>query len=334
MSLRIASGETGAAEPTPTCHVFTHEAMATRFEFRVYAASTEQDEAELGRVADQAFAAIDDLERRISAWLPDSQTTYLNNHAAERPTRVAPDILDLLSYVQKVHRETDGAFDPTVGPLIKLWGFYKGQGCLPTCAELEAALACVGMQRVSVDRAARTVSFARRGMRLDFGGIGKGLALDRAAEVLKAHGVSAALLEGGTSTVVALGAPPDQPGWTVRIRDPYNKDKHIDEVVLRDASLSTSGGNEKFFELDGKRYCHIFDPRTGRPIEGMLSATAIAHTGTQSDALSTAFFVMGCERTRAYCRAHPDVRAILIPEPEGHGLRPERINFDVEEEQP
>ena len=172
------------------------------------------------------------------------------------------------------------------------------------------------------------MAFSISGMLLDFGGIGKGLALDVAAEVIKNYGVSSAILHAGTSTVLAIGTPPGASGWTVRIRNPYNTSEYIDEVCLKDESLSTSASYEKWFELDGKKYCHIVDPRTGLPVEGMVSATAIVSSGTLSDALSTEFFVMGAEETQKYCKEHPDVRAILVPH-NGSELKPRRIGFDA-----
>ena len=270
------------------CETVTRELMGTTFEFTLYARPGDTGTAAVVQIAEEAFEAVEDLEARISAWRPDSQTAYMNNHAAASPVKVAPDILDLILVSQEIYRDTGGAFDITVGPLIASWGFYKGEGRLPTDDELDDALAKVGLDKVEVDRKARTVSFAREGVRLDFGGIGKGLALDYAAEVLREYGVTSAILHCGTSTVVAIGAPPGEFGWTVRVRHPYTKDKSVDEVCLRDASLSTSGSYEKFFELEGKKYCHIFAPQTGRPVEGMLSASAIAPTGVMSDALSTA----------------------------------------------
>lgn len=307
---------------------FRHEAMGTAFEFTLYAREGDTSTDEILRVAEEAFGAVDDLERRISNWIPDSQISYVNNHAHEGPVAVAPDVLELIQFSRKMFDASGGAFDPTVGPLVALWGFYKGKGHLPDETELREALSKVGMDKVRIDPLARTVAYDKEGMRIDFGGIGKGLALDVAARVLRDNGVTAALLHGGTSSVYALGAPPGQPGWTVRIRDPYNGGEWVEEVILRDESLSTSGSYEKFFELDGKKYCHIFDPRTGKPVEGMLSATAIASSGMESDALSTAFFVMGQEKTEAFCREHPEVRAVMVPMPEDGDPKPVRVNFE------
>ncbi|MCP4644696.1 MAG: FAD:protein FMN transferase [bacterium] len=321
-------------QPEPAHETFMHRAMGTQFEFTLYAREGDTSTGDLAAIAEQAFAAVDALEGRISRYQPTSQLTYLNNHAAEKAVRVAPDIRDLLVFVKKMYEETDGAFDPTVGPLIKLWGFYKGEGRLPTQDELDKALASVGMDKVAINADERTAEFLVDGMMLDFGGIGKGLALDKAAQVLRNYGVTRGILHVGTSTVLAIGAPPGESGWTVRIRDPYNNERYIDEVILKDESLSTSGSYEKFFELDGKEYCHIFDPRTGNPVQGTLSVTAIAKDGTTSDALSTSFFVMGEDKARDYCQQHPEVRAVFVPIPVDSEPEARRIEFPAQEEQP
>lgn len=311
---------------------FDHEAMSTLFQFTLYARPEDSSTAEIARIAQEAFDAVDSLESRVSNWIPDSQLSYVNNHAHEEPVRVAYDVFGLVQWAQQVYTDTRGAFDMTVGPLIALWGFYKGQGHLPTDAELVSVLADVGMDKVVLNAKDMTISFKKKGLRLDSGGIAKGLALDQAVEVLKRNGVTAAVLHAGTSSVYALGAPPGHDGWTVRIRDPYNTKAWIDEVILKDQSLSTSGSYEKFFEIQGSKYCHIFDPATGMPVKGMLSATAIAPTAMESDALSTAFFVMGVKGTEAYCRAHPRIRGILVPDTESGRSEPVRVNFPAEAE--
>jgi len=327
-----AEGRSAVAEERNVFETVMRQAMATEFVFTIYARPGDSDTSEILRIAEEAFAVVEDLEARISNWRPDSQTSYVNNHAAEMPVRVSVDLFDLIKICKEFHRNTQGVFDITVGPLLRLWGFYRGEGKLPSNKEIEETLGVVGLDSVHLNPEERTVTFAKPGVLLDFGGIGKGLALDRAAEVLRQYGVTRAILHAGTSTVVVIGTPPGQSGWTVRIRNPYNENEHIDEVVLVSASLSTSGAYEKFFEIECKKYCHIFDPRTGRPVEGMLSASAIAPSGVESDALSTSFFVLGEEGTRSYCRAHPGVGAILVPIAEDGVPKPIRINLDSERE--
>lgn len=309
-----------------------HEAMGTEFVFTLLPPSPDMALEDVQRVADTAFEVIDALERRISNWIPQSHISRVNQFAAERPVETTQELIGLLLECKRFHRDSGGAFDVTVGPLLDLWGFYRNEGVLPDDAAIQKALEKVGMDKVSIDEEAQLVRYSAPGMRIDFGGIGKGLALDRAAYVLREQGVNSAILHAGTSTVVVVGAPPDKADWTVRLRSPYNeRSEHLDEVLIRNESLSTSSGSEKYFELEGQRYCHIFDPRTGRPVEGVLSVTAIAPTGMESDALSTAFFVMGLEKTKAYCKAHPAVRAVFVVS-DGGALKPVRINFPGEEE--
>lgn len=315
---------------SPLHATFTHPAMGTDFEFTLYARTGEQDTFDLKRIAGEAFAAVDDLETRISSWRPDSQVSSINRRAAIEPVRVSNDVLDLIVYSGEVYRATDGAFDITLGPVLRAWGMYDGAMAMPGEAALAEALARSGYGQLIVDPHERTVAFAREGMALDFGGIGKGMALDTAAEVVKGYGVTAALLHGGTSTVVAIGAPPGKTGWTVRIRHPYNAEDWIDSVTLRDASVSTSGCYGRSGSGDEDAPCNILDPRTGHPVTGLLSATAVASTGIESDALSTAFLVLGDEGTRAYCGSHPEIAAIVVRVPSNGDAKPERINFPRE----
>ena len=191
--------------------------------------------------------------------------------------------------------------------------------------DLEAILR-IGLDNVLLDEDEQTVAFEKEGMRLDFGGIGKGLALDVAAKICRQFGVKSALLNAGSSTIVAIGAPPGKMYWTVGIRNPYNSSVYLDEAHLSDEALSTSAGYERWFELDGKKYCHIFDPRNGKPVEGLVSATVITTSGIKADALSTAFFVLGETGAKTYCNERPDVRAIIVPHT-GDEPKARRIGF-------
>lgn len=328
ITLWIRVGAWAEAE-NATLQIMRHIAMATELEFVLYGTGSQADHEVLRAAGHEAFAAVDALEQRISRWRPDSWTSLMNRNADEQPVTVDGDVFELMLRSRHFYETTQGAFDITVGPLLALWGFYGDSGAFPANEALKQVLDKVGLNHVILDSERRTVFFERPGMRVDFGGIGKGLALDRAAAVLEDKGIRSARLSIGTSTIVALGAPPEKAGWKVDIRSPYNSDEDgfIATVVIRDKSLSTSSGTERFVEIDGKRYSHIFDPRTGMPVmTGVMSATAIAPSGVESDALSTAFLVMGLEATRSYCERHPHVRAILVLE---DGAAPETvyINF-------
>ncbi len=299
----------------------THRAMGTEFVITVYARESDPDAKALGPLLDEVFEEIDRIEALITTWRPDSQVMYLNRNAAERSVRVSSDVIQLVLESRRYFDQTGGAFDCSIGPLSRLYGLYDEKGRQPPEHEIATALGRIGMEKVRADVAASTVAFDTPGMELEFGGIGKGFAVDRAIDLLKRRGISRALVDGGTSSLYALGAPPGERGWTVRIRHPYNSEDALAEVVLKDESLSTSGCYD-LDEVDGRPVCNIFDPRTGRPLRGMLSASAIAPTATQSDALSTGFLVMGIDETRAFRVRHPEVRAILVPETPGAELAP------------
>ncbi len=321
-----------AAEDGPPAVRMTHGAMGTDFDFILVGDSPAASRDDLTYAGEAAFEAIDRLERRISNWIGESPVSVMNRRASGGPVVVDPEVFGLLEMSRRFHDDTGGVFDVTVGPLLALWGFYRKEGALPTPEQLAAARESVGMHRVEMDPATRSVRFTRPGMQVDFGGIGKGLALDRAAEILRRNGVKRARLHSGTSTIVVLGTPPASKTWGVEItwpfEDPEKKHPPVTEVEIAPGeSLSTSGASERYVEIDGKRYAHIFDPRTGRPVDTTIrSATAIAPTGTESDALSTAFFILGEDGARAYCAKHPAVRALLVVEREGR-LDVVRINF-------
>ncbi|MCL4694827.1 MAG: FAD:protein FMN transferase [Candidatus Hydrogenedentes bacterium] len=306
---------------------YVHSAMATYFEIVVYGDREKDSPDQFARAAEEAFKTIDSLEARMSSWVRSSQTSRVNREAAERPIRVAPDVFAMYEASRKLYEETNGAFDVTVGPLIDLWRTCREEKRLPTESELAAARGVTGFDKVTLDAEERTVSFAKPGLRMNFGGIGKGFALDRAAEVLRGYGIRMAILHGGSSTILAMGAPPDKPGWTVRVSHPVNEEEDIATFTLCNESLSTSGHLIDVVEIDGKEYGHIINPATGMPVQGIAMTMAIAPTGTETDGLSTAFFVMGLEGTERYCRDHPGVRAVLIPDSETGKFELIRIGF-------
>jgi len=298
----------------------THQAMASPFEIILYPPTPDMQSEEVNHLAEPAFAAIDLLDARLSNWKPDSELSKVNREAADHPVEVGGELMRTLIFSREAFQRTHGIFDVTVGPLLDLWGFYRKEGHLPKDEEIKAALDKVGFDKVLIDESKKTVQFKTPGMYIDFGGIGKGLALDWAAQALRDQGVKSALLNAGSSSLVAIGTPPGEPGWKVRIRSPYNSNSAeiLAEVTIANESLSSSSASEKFFMLEGKKYGHIFDPRTGKPSEsGVLSATAIAPTGAMSEVLTKEFFVTGVEGTKTFCREHPEVRALLVVDEAG-----------------
>lgn len=241
-----------------------------------------------------AFDEVRQLDSMLSNYKPDSEWSGVNREAAQHPVPVSSELFQLLAACQEYSRESEGAFDISVGPLMKVWGFYKGTGHLPHRAEVMAALQHVGYRHVHLDKSAQTVSFDREGVELDPGGIGKGYAVDRMVDVLKAKGIHIALVSGSGSSIYGLGAPPDEPrGWHVQIRDPKNERKSVAEVFLKNESMSTSGSYEKFFRAENHIYSHIMDPRTGYPAPGMLSVSIVSPRTIDSEAWAKPYFING-----------------------------------------
>src|SRR5579863_4038671 len=220
------------------------DAMGSTYSVELYGTDRVQMEAAADAALDEA-RRLDDL---LSNYKPDSEWSQVNRHAAEKPMRISPELFQLLSACMKYSRESEGAFDISVGPLMKVWGFYKGSGHLPHRAEVAAALTKVGYGHVHLDPGAQTVWFDKPGVELDPGGIGKGYAVDRMVDVLRKKGIQIALVAGSGSSIYGMGAPPSEPkGWVIDIKNPWEPAKTAAEVFLKDASMSTSGSYEKFF---------------------------------------------------------------------------------------
>jgi len=252
-----------------------------------------------GRVAMEAAAdaALDEARRLddlLSNYKPSSEWSGVNRHAAEGPVRISEELFQLLAACRDYSRESEGAFDISVGPLMKVWGFYKGTGHLPHRAEVMAAREKTGYRHVHLDAAARTVRFDRPGVELDPGGIGKGYAVDRMVAILRRMSVDTALVAASGSSIYGLGAPPDSPrGWPVDIEDPWDQRRKVAEVFLKDMSMSTSGSYEKFFRAEGRVYAHIKDPRTGYPAQGSVAVSVVAPRTIDSEAWAKPYFVNG-----------------------------------------
>lgn len=266
------------------------EAMGSTYTVELYGFDRAKMEAAVDAALDEA-RRLDDL---LSNYKPDSEWSQVNRHAAEGPMRVSPELFNLLAACQEYSRESEGAFDISVGPLMKVWGFYKGTGHLPHRAEVMAALTRVGYRHVHLDPKAQTVWFDKPGVEIDPGGIGKGYAVDRMVDVLRQKGFRIALVAGSGSSIYGMGAPPSQPkGWAVDIKDPWDQNKTAAEVFLKDMSMSTSGSYEKFFRAEGKIYAHIMDPRTGYPAQGSVAVSVITPRTIDSEAWAKPYFVNG-----------------------------------------
>jgi FAD:protein FMN transferase len=280
-------------------------AMACRFEVTL----SDED----ARHVEAARAALDEADRVeavLTVFRDSSEVAAVNREAAAGPVVIGDLLFALLERCRAVHEATGGAFDPTSGPLTRCWGFLARAGRLPSAVEIAEAMASVGFGKVRLDAASRTVGFGAPGMALNFGSIGKGLALDRMAAVLRARGVPRALVSAGGSSAIAIGGGD---GFVVDLMSPRVADR-LGRLYMGEAALGTSGAGEQYFEAEGRRYGHVIDPRTGWPCEGVLSASVAAPDATLADALSTAFLVGGPDVAEGYCAGNPGTLALLTME--------------------
>ncbi|MBV9939894.1 MAG: FAD:protein FMN transferase [Acidobacteriaceae bacterium] len=280
--------------------------MGTTYTIDAYGANTGALEA----ATEAAFDEARRLDQMLSNYLPDSELSQVNQRAFERPVRVSREFFQLLQDCLDYSRKSEGSFDITVGPLMKVWGFYKGSGHLPHRAEVRSAMDHIGYEQVQLDAANLTVRFSKGGMSLDPGGVGKGYAVDRMADILRKSGITSALISGGGSSIYGIGVPPPDPrGWYISIRDPKDAGKTAGEVYLKDNSISTSGNYEKFFWAEGKLYSHIMNPRTGYPSEGILSVSVVSSKTLDSEVWAKPYYILG----RAWAQGHKpkDFRVFL-----------------------
>jgi thiamine biosynthesis lipoprotein len=305
-------------------------AMATRFEIVLHG----DDAVALRAAGEEALDEIERLEAQLSLYRPTSEIAHLNARAAGGPVRVSPDLFHLLQHAQRLHKETGGAFDVTIAPLMRCWGFVGGSGRMPDADELAAARARTGMALVELYPTDFTVRYARPGVMLDLGAIGKGHAIERAAALLREEGITSALLHGGTSTVHAIGSPPGTEAWNVAIEyGESSKDISSDHdqpervatkpsqmggtegllatVPLKDEALSVSAVWGKSFQTDERTYGHVLDPRTGEPASNAQLAAVILPSATETDALSTALLVEGSSGLDRLTRLRVGMRTLV-----------------------
>lgn len=283
-------------------------AMATEFTLFLYAGSSEEAE----QMATPAFEEIDRIEDLLSNYRDGSELSRINIEAPLGEVTTDPETFRFLAAAFEWSARSLGAFDMTVGKLMKSWGFYNAEGSVPSPAELKEARGQVGWEKVQLDRERRTVHFLAPGVELDPGGIGKGYAVDRAIHVLKENGIDIALLSAGSSTVYALGAPRGEPGWRIEVPDPAAADHAVSDLSLCNTSLSTANYSQKHFIEDGRFYGSIMDLRTLRPVEGVLQVSAIAPSALDSDVLSNALFVLGPDEREAIIDSLPGASALIV----------------------
>lgn len=286
---------------------FEQPHMGTLFKITLYAAN----ETAAREASDAAFAKIASLDRMMTDYDPESELMRFCREPAGVPVHLSDDMFDVLRESLEVATLSDGAFDPTIGPIIRQWRRARRLGALPAAEQIEHAKKSVGWAKLKLDPAARTGTLLASDMQLDLGGIAKGYAADKALEVLNQHGISCALV--AASGDIAVGdAPPGEKGWRVNIGTPYSGSAFSKKLLLCNAAISTSGDSEQFVLIGGQRYSHIVDARTGVGLTNQLQVSVIARRATLTDALATTLCVLGEEQGVELMKSFPRTRSIFI----------------------
>jgi FAD:protein FMN transferase len=258
-----------------------------------------------------ALAALRRIDSLMSNWTTTSEVARLNREAGTKETRVHPEVGRVLEASLALWKESGGAYDITVEPLVRAWGFLGGPRRVPSEAEIHQALAHVGAQRVHYSRETGMLRFDDPATRIDLGGIAKGYAVDVAAESLTAHGVRNALVD-LSGNMFAIGSPPGASGWRIGVRDPRDRIPYLARLAIHNEGISTSGQYQQFVAVNGRTYGHIMDPRTGWPVQGLIAVTVVSPSAMECDGWDTPLFVMGLDPARRRAKALGDLSAILI----------------------
>ena len=281
--------------------------MGTLFVATVWTADSARAPALL-HAAHDAVRLVDSL---MSTYRPESELSAVNAAAGGAPVAVSAHTMAVLRKARLYWRLTGGAFDPTVGPVVRAWGFEGARGRRPAARALDSLRALVDFGAVALDSARGTVRLPRAGMRLDLGGIAKGYALDLARRALDDPSIRGGTVDLGGNLLV-FGQPPTGTQWRIAIVNPRRGDAAIGEVALDSGAVATSGDYEHYLVIDGRRYGHLIDPRTAMPSRGVLSATAVGPLGEWSDGLSASLFLLGPERGRALVDSIPGLAGIWV----------------------
>jgi thiamine biosynthesis lipoprotein len=287
----------------------TVKLMGCHYEITVIAANQPEGD----RLIDIAAGEVTRIEKLISEWDSTTQISHVNFYAGIRPVKVDKEVFDLIVRSIKISELTDGAFDITWAGMNQIWKFDGSMKRLPTQAEVAATVSKVGYRNIILDAKNLTVFLKLKGMRLGFGGIGKGYSADKGAELLKSMGVPGGIMN-GSGDITAWGVQPDGKPWMIGITNPFNKDKVFSWFPFNGKSIGTSGNYENFVEFDGKRYTHIIDPRTGWPVHGISSVTIFGPNAELSTALTKAIFVMGKDIGISLLKQFKGIEFIVVDE--------------------
>lgn len=292
-------------------------ALETEVRFPVRTMGTEAQLVLVGEAntlvtpAEAAGNTLRGVDALMSNWTETSEVARINRTAGTEPVTVDPQVGFVLEHALRIGAASGGAFDITVEPLVRAWGFLGGTPQVPERERIESLREHVGLGNLEYDAATRTLRFVDPETRIDLGGIAKGFAVDAAVATLRKQGVENALVD-LSGNMYAMGKPVWRDAWTLGVRDPRDRIPYFAKVTLEDEAVATSGGYEQFVTEDGHTYGHILDPRTGWPAEGPIAVTVFAATAIEADAWGTALFAMDPAAARALVAADDDLHAILV----------------------
>jgi len=302
----------------------TLKLMGSRFEITVVA----NNQTEADTYIDLAVAEISRIEKLISSWDADSETSKINANAGLKPVQVSPELFSLIERAIRISQLTDGAFDISYASMDRIWKFDGSMTEMPSEETIKASVARVGFQNIELDKSASSVFLKKEGMKIGFGAIGKGYAADKAKTLLMNKGVAAGIIN-ASGDMNTWGKQPNGDYWKVAITNPMNKNKAFALLPLKEGAVVTSGDYEKYVSFNGKRYAHIIDPRTGYPATGIISATVFAPQAELADALATSIFVMGIDVGLDRINQLPQIECIIIDD-KGTIHKSENIKIETE----
>ncbi len=290
-----------SCDSIPNAHRFSHNAMATVFEVII----VHKDARYAQQAAWAAFGELDKIEQQLSRFIENSDISHINNLPANLPLQLGPAAFECLQLCASLYGQTNGAFDVTIGSLMDCWLNEDKTMRTPSNEQLKQARQHTGLHLIKLNETERTIQLLTSHVQIDLGGIGKGYAVDQMAKLLNDWSIDTALINGGCSSVLALGSPHGTKGWHLTLSNPANCEQTLARLYLRDRAISGSGL---------QKGPHIIDPRKAQPAKGKRTAWACASTAATADVLSTAFMVMSPDQIKKYCLSHSDTLAMVITE--------------------
>jgi len=300
----------------------TLKLMGSRFDITVVA----NDSIQANKYIDTAIAEISRIEKLISSWDANSQTSEINRNAGIKPVKVDKELFDLIERAIGISKLTDGAFDISYASMDRIWKFDGSMTKMPSEEEIIASVEKVGYQNIVLDKKNSTVFLKLEAMKIGFGAIGKGYAADKAKSLLISKGVPSGIIN-ASGDMNTWGKQPNGNEWKVAITNPMDKNKVFALLPITNGAVVTSGNYEKYVNFNGKRYTHIIDPRTGYPSTGIISVTVFAPKAELADALATSVFVMGKETGLDRINQLPKIECIIIDD-KGNISKSKNIEID------